>query len=96
MAATAHDSLRRAHQRRSETIALLLALDSDALAQLWQSGHPDVVLEVNSSLAEVHGLSKRCARLAGVQPVPLPPRVAGAPVSGNGAKPDPVAPPAPT
>ena len=28
----AHDSLRRTHQRRSETIAMLLALDSDVLA----------------------------------------------------------------
>lgn len=82
MVATAPDSLRRAHQRRCETIALLLALDGDALVEVWQSGSPDTVLEVNSTLAEVHGLTKRCARLAGVEPVPV-----SSSVIGNGRRP---------
>ena len=37
MPTEALDSVRRAHQRRCDAIALLLALDSGALTEVWRT-----------------------------------------------------------
>jgi hypothetical protein len=54
--------LRRVLKRRTESLAILIALDGPALRDA----------EVTSALAEVHGLLKSAARLAGIGAVAIP------------------------
>jgi hypothetical protein len=68
VAATDVPDLRRALERRTESLAILIALHAEALIRLPASA----AAEVLAVLAEAHGALKAAARLADIGPVAIP------------------------